>query len=190
MKILAGTLALIIGLSLADPPAPPKPATLYVLHDSDKDVWCGYRDATQWRAAIDQLEALEVASVEYQNQHPQIVKMTTEDSPEAGDWLVYDTYTLNQAGRVISLERITNFLPEDATRTEKYELNKGNLLRISTITKSLTSGRAIPSKQIDFPSLPIATAASDLPFATILDRSQDVWGGRTVCVPPTLSSLK
>jgi hypothetical protein len=143
VKILGSTAALMIGLSLAVPPTPITPVTLYVLHDSDKDVWCGYRDATQWQAAIDQLEALEVASVEYKNQHPQIVKMTSEDSPEAGDWAVYDTYKLNEAGRVISLERITNFLPDNVKRTEKFELDKGNLLRTTISAQSLTSGRCV-----------------------------------------------
>ena len=156
---------------------------LYVLHDPAKDVWCGYDDASRWRKDIDSVMALEVANVEYIDKHPRRISLTTEDPPEAGDWMIDDTYTLNEVGEVLSLKRETRVLPGDARRIEKFERLHGKVVRTSVSTNSLTSGHPIDSKQITFPSYSVSSSVSKFPFSELLN-SQDVSEQNRLCVKP------
>jgi hypothetical protein len=160
---------------------------LYLLHDDKKNVWCGYRDEMQWHTAIEEVVATETASVEFEAGHPSVIKVSQEDDPSVGDWAAYETYKLNDVGQIISLVRTTNFLPNDAKRTEIFQRRNGKLVRTSLSIKSLTSGHLVVAPDISSLNFPLFQTASTLPFATLIKKSQETRNLDVGCVTQALS---
>jgi hypothetical protein len=177
---------LIIGLlavTTAQQSSVSRPSKVYLLHDDKRNAWCGYSDEKLWRKSVDEIEATQVASVEFVGGHPIVIRVTTEDDPGVGDWAAYETYELSQTGKVVSLERITNFLPNDAKRTEIFQRREGKLVRTGLSIKSLRSGRPTSAPDIWFLKFPLFETASALPFSSLIDHAQEFVGPNTHCVP-------
>ena len=165
-------------------------STLYMLLDDHKNQWCGYHDEKRWRSAIDEIGSMDTASVDFANEHPKTVKITHADEPEAGDWIVYDRYDLDEHGVVRSLERTANVLSGDVSKKEVFEFRDGRFLPKSVVARSLQSGKLIAVPNVWFPKLPKATGITDLPFGALIVRSQEVRTQDSVCVPGGTGSAR
>jgi hypothetical protein len=133
---------------------------------------------------VDEYEALEVASVTFLDAHPSVIKLTVEDNPEAGDWIAYDTYHLNKAGEVVSLERTTNVLPGHLSRTEFFVRREGKLVRQSVTTKSLSTSRPVAQGQNWLPKRPLLLKGSAFSFWGLLQQAPEVKQTQPLCIEP------
>lgn len=157
-------------------------STLYVLNNPQRNQWCGYVDEKRWHSDVDTYNALEVASIEFQGTHPRIIKITEEDDPEAGDWAAYDTYTLASDGTVISLQRTTNVLPGNVSRTEIFERQQGKLMRSTVKMKSLEKTQQLETKELWFPNRPLVSKRLAFPFSQLIERVAEIQGTQPLCL--------
>src|SRR5579862_5831044 len=97
----------------------PVTRSIYVLEDEKHHQWCGYRTETAWSSDIDAVSAVVSAVVDYTNDQMTSIRVATVDWPGAGDWAVYDTYTLDSNGKLQGLKRVINVLPGDRSEHEE-----------------------------------------------------------------------
>jgi hypothetical protein len=165
--------------------APQGPATIYLLHDAGKGVWCGYRDEQAWRAAIGKTGTIETASVDFVRNTPKVVKVTAGNRPGASDWVVFDRYYLNDAGLVMGLQRTTNVFADDVSRKEILEARNGGHLALQHVKLfSFATGDPLSRTSTTFPVLPVTTRMVNFPFGALIERSHSLLGFDGVCVPP------
>lgn len=191
MKTVAIVALLIsaMGSQVPHPLSTSESTTAYVLHDEKRHKWCAYRDEGRWRDAIETSRSQETVSVSFKGQYPRVVKITRADNPEAGDWIINETYYLNEDGTVSSLERVTNVLPGDVSRKEVFVRINGKLLRKSVAMRSLASGGAVVDpKQLWFPHVAVAENRTDFGFSGLLQRLKEVRDQGTVCIPAPVGS--
>jgi len=179
---LVEILLVITSVSWSAPPRSVDGPTVYVLNNPQKQQWCGYLDQKLWRSQIDENGALETASVEFSDGHPRRIKFTEEDDPESGDWIAYDTYMLDDDGSVRSLQRTTNVLPGDVSRTESFVNREGKLVKTVVTMKSLKTGRSVAPRKVWFPDRPLPRNVTALPFSALLPRIGDIHGTQPTCV--------
>src|SRR3954465_7773238 len=113
--------------------------SMYLLEDAQGQRWCAYRSQAAWKSAVDSLQALDVARVEYRNEHSSAVNFTQQD--EAGDWIVYDRYSLGENGRLNQLRRKINIIPGDVSEEQVFEINDERANKISTVRRKLSTGK-------------------------------------------------
>jgi hypothetical protein len=181
-----GLLLIVCGcLPLAARAAPESATTLYLLLDSKKELWCGYHDENVWRASIGEVGAAETASVEFVKGVPKVVKVTEFDDSGVGSWIVFDRYYLNDTGVVLSLQRITNALANNVSRSEVFEARAGGRLALQHVKlRSVETDSPIARSDAPFPKLPMATRVAYFPFGALIERAQEVLAQDSVCVPP------
>jgi len=159
--------------------------TIYLLHDADKGVWCGYHDEQAWRTAIKETGAIETASVDFVRNIPKVVKVTAGNKPRASDWVVFDRYYLNDAGLVMGLQRTTNLFADDVSRKEILEARNGGRLALQHVKLfSFQTGDPLSRTNATFPVLPVTTRMVNFPFSALIERSHSLIGFDSVCVPP------
>lgn len=179
---LARTLLVISSISWSASPGAANSPTVYVLKNPQKQQWCGFLNQQLWRSQIDEDGALETASVEFSDGHPLRIKLTEADDPESGDWIAYDTYMLDDDGSVRSLQRTTNVLPGDVSRTESFVNREGRLLKAGVTIKSLKTGRSVAPRKFWFPNRLLLRNVTAMPFSALLARISDIHGTEPVCV--------
>ena len=113
--------------------------SMYLLEDVPGQRWCAYRSQAAWKSAVDSLQALGVATVEYRNEHSFAVNFTQQD--EAGDWIVYDRYSSGENGRLNQLRRKINIIPGDVSGEQGFEINDERANKISTVRRKLEYGK-------------------------------------------------
>jgi hypothetical protein len=167
---------LLVALSFASPSRSQTidSPVLYILRNEQKNQWCGYLDRSRWSSDIDEYGALQTASITFNNAHASVIKLTEEDSPEAGDWVAYDTYQLDDAGDVTSLLRTTNVLPGDLSRVESYQRRQGKLIRQSMTIKSLSTGQPVTQGHNWLPRRSVFLAEPSFPFAGLIRHVHDM----------------
>ncbi len=72
---------------------------LYFLTDSNNRS-CVYSSESKWESEVQSRRALDVAQVDYVNDRINLICVTKAD--EAGDWTVYDTYSLDKDERLLA----------------------------------------------------------------------------------------
>ena len=161
------------------------PATIYLLHDAGKNLWCGYHDERAWRAAIGKTGAIETASVDFVKGIPKVVKVTEGNKPGASDWVVYDRYYLNDSGLVMGLQRTTSVFADDVSRKEVLEARNGGHLALQHVKLfSFQSGNPLSRTSATFPQLPVPARMDSFPFGALVERPHNLLGFDSVCVPP------
>ena len=176
---------LIAGALLPPGPAPEEAATIYLLHDAKKNLWCGYHGERAWRAAIGEVGAMETATIEFAGGVPKVVKVTAYDDSGAGAWIVFDRYYLNNQGEAMSLQRTTNMLADDVSRKEVFESRAGGRLALQHVNfRSIDVDTALVRSSAAFPKRPMATRGANFPFGALIERAQEVLVQDSVCVSP------
>ena len=84
---------------------------LYLLEDAKHEQWCAFSKESAWKTEVNSLSATTVATVEYLNGRISTIKVAKES--EAGDWIGYDHYFLDQSEAIRKLNRTINSLPGD-----------------------------------------------------------------------------
>jgi hypothetical protein len=153
--------------------------SLYFLSDSDEH-WCAYGDETEWKSDVQRLRALTVAMIQYTGDRVSLMHFTDED--EAGDWIVYDIYSMDKQGKIESLTRTINIIPEDRSELETWRIQGGKPSRQNSISRTLGTLKPVEPTPIFLPGEPIITSLETLPFwAWARDKRQDVWAKGKMC---------
>src|SRR5690348_5698705 len=82
----------------------------FLLEDLEHNQWCIYNNESEWNDNVRSMTALTVGTLDYSDDQISKISLTEED--EAGDWIVYDHYRLNDT-QIREVQRTINILPED-----------------------------------------------------------------------------
>ena len=92
---------------------------LYLIQFYNTEQWCAYRTRAAWEATKDSLLGSETSSAEtigtvsFQRGALSRIALDEFDDPGAGDWFVQDTYSVALDGKLSSVHRLQNVLPDD-----------------------------------------------------------------------------
>ena len=142
-------------------------AEFFALEDGAHHQWCAYSAKSAWNAEVDALESLSVASIRFSDGHVSAVDFTKTD--ETGDWIIYDRYTFDRSGRLLTLERRTNLATVDRGILETFVLGDGKVVRTATSQVSLRSGARLPFQKVWAPSLTVRMSVREFPFARLFE---------------------
>jgi hypothetical protein len=150
------------------------PKRLFLLQDSEHQQWCAYKAESDWSSEVKSLNSPVVATLELADGRVSKVFLTEED--ETGDWIVYDTYTLNENGAIEALKRTSNILSDDRKVQVTYAIKNGRAQEEAKTSRRLSTKEILPSQKDWLPDVPVVTRAQDLPFFPILeDMHPEVW---------------
>jgi hypothetical protein len=122
-----------------------------------------------------------VGTVDFWNSHVSAVSLTEED--DAGDWIVYDRYSLDGSGAIRTLDRTINILPGDRSEREVFLINGGKANKRSTASLRLSTGKPIPPSKDWIPDVPVVTNVKEFPFWSLIDsKSLEVWSKGRACI--------
>jgi hypothetical protein len=179
------TLSLIVLLSLpigSSVDAQSKTTKIFFLEDIHHKEWCAYANESIWKSSVDSLGAMTVGSLNYEKDQLAVVDVTEGD--EAGDWMVYDHYTVDPRGEPLRDERKNNILPGRRSVEETYVIQNGKATRQSSSVRSLTTGGSLSDPEQWLPKVPVITHAKDFPFAAlIVQKYPEAFSHGKVCVP-------
>ena len=184
MRIFSGVTTTLLFLSLLPMQARPSQhvaKTLYLLEDGKHEQWCAFREEAEWKAEVESLTALVVATANYVDGRISAVNITQQD--EAGDWIVYDHYSLDENGRILKLKRTINVLPGDRSEDQVFLIASGSPKKQSTAARRLSSGEPLSDSKEWLPDLPIATRIQEIPFFPLIgSQSLETWSKGKSCV--------
>jgi len=128
-----------------------------------------------------------VATMDFSDNQLTLIDLTTED--EAGDWMVFDHYTINVAGEPEILLRKSNILPGDRSVTLTYLILDGKAKLQKRMTTSLTTGEKFTGPENLLPRVPVITRRADFPFRSLnAAKYADVLSKGKICVPARAST--
>jgi len=164
------TLLLLVGLlPIQGKAGQPVAKTLYLLEDNKHQQWCAFRDEREWKTEVESLSALVVATAEYVDGRLSAVDVTHQD--EAGDWIVYDHYSLDQSGKISKLKRTINVLPGDRSENEVFLMLSGTPKKESAASRKLSTGEPASKADVWLPDVPITTRVEAFPFSSLIGSS-------------------
>ena len=170
MRIFCGVVAsllLLVGVVPVEArPGQPSAKTLYLLEDDKHDQWCAFREETEWKAEVEALSALVVATANYVDRHLSAVDVTEQD--EAGDWIVYDHYSLDHTGQISKLKRTINLLPGDRSENDVFLMVSGTPKKESAASRKLSTGEPVSGADVWLPNVPITTRVEAFPFFPLI----------------------
>ena len=154
---------------------------IFALQDDEHQQWCAFTTESAWKSRVDALSAIRVATVEYLDDRPSTISITEED--EAGDWIVYDRYSLDRRGAIQKLSRTTNVLPGDRSVTEEFLIRNGKANKQATTYKSLSTGTAaVGPGTARLPDVPVLTSVQPFPLVSLLEKGRsELLAKGTVC---------
>jgi hypothetical protein len=153
---------------------------LYLLQDAADRQWCAFGRESAWKSEVQSRSALLVATVEYAGSRISTVSVTDED--ETGDWIVYDTYSLDGGGALRTLSRTINVLPGDRSQKEVFLMRNGRASRQSVTSLSLSTGKVATSAVDWLPSVPVITSVQAFPFSSLIGSKRfEAWSKGSVC---------
>jgi hypothetical protein len=141
------------------------PSRLFLLSDSGRNEWCIFANEQLWRSQVESTGASLVATMDILDGHLKAIDLTTED--EAGDWMVFDHYTIAVNGDLQDVRRKSNILPGDRSVVETYSIAEGKAKLLSRTTTSLSTGKKLTNPEDWLPEVPITTRINDFPFAPL-----------------------
>jgi hypothetical protein len=154
--------------------------SIFLASDDHQKEWCAFTDEASWKSKVELSDAAIVATLNYSNSRLDSIDVTTED--EAGDWTVFDHYTLSQRGVLERLERKANILPGRRSVLETYALADGKIKLSSRETKPLTAGQK-PISETWLPDVRVAARLGDFQFASLARmKYSEIQSKGTVCV--------
>jgi hypothetical protein len=155
--------------------------TIYFLRDDTHSRWCGYANESRYKAQAGPLNAMVVGGADYDDGHIAKVRVTEDD--ETGDWAVYDEYAVGEGGRIQSLKRTINVIPENNSEEQVFSITDGKAVKQRSTHRELRSGKPTEHTVDWFEAPPIITSLQAFPFWTLLGRSQAIWADGEACVP-------
>ena len=157
---------------------------VYLMEDDEHHQWCGYRTEAAWRSEVDAVSSSVFAIVDYANDHVASIRLTTGDTPGAGDWVVFDTYSLDANGKLRGLKRVMNVLPGDRSEHEEWLIQNGKATKQRSTTLSLETQKPAQRPDAELPRVPIITNVERFPFWPLTrDKGQEIVAKGKVCIP-------
>ena len=104
-----------------------------------------------------------VGTVEFSGTRISRIRVTTPDDPGAGDWMMFDVYSVDANGKLRSLERTTNVLPGNISQLEVWSIDKGQAVRKSSVTRDLDTLKPKQDEKESVPDRPVFTSVTSLP---------------------------
>jgi len=148
--------------------SPVQSRTVYLLDDAVHHQWCLFASELPWRSAVRAASATRVATAEYDQEHVISLNVTEEDG--AGDWTVYDRYSLDRSGKLQMLRRTINVLPGERSVEQLYSIRSGKVVLVHRTVRDLSTGRPASLSGTWLPKLPITTKLAPFPFYSLLNR--------------------
>lgn len=157
--------------------------SVYFLEDHQQHQWCGYRTERAWNSDIDAVSAEVSGIVDYANGHIMSVRLATVDWPGAGDWAIFDTYSLDANGKLSSLKRVINVLPGDRSEHEEWLIQDGKATKQRSSTLSLETQKPAERPAVELPRMAIVTSIERFPFWPLIrDKEQEIGAKGKVCI--------
>jgi hypothetical protein len=160
--------------------------TLYFVLDRENR-WCGYSDGTKWKAEVRSSESdTPVAQVDYANGRLSTVYVTQQDS--AGDWSVFDTYSVNTSGNLNSLKRLIKFAPGRLNEEEVWLIENGKATKQLATHRNIVTLEPMPLtaaqlRDMFLPEIAITSRVQDFPFWSLVrDKRADILAKGKVCI--------
>ncbi|PYS36201.1 MAG: hypothetical protein DMG14_25205 [Acidobacteria bacterium] len=188
MRSMISSLAVVLLTSYTfglSKPAQTTNKNLYFLLDRDNR-WCGYSNEAQWKSEISLSEIdTPIAQVDYANDRVTAVYATQRD--QAGDWAVYDTYSLDKSGNLQGLKRVINFLPGRLNEEEMWLIEKGKATKQRSTHRNVVTLEPIPLtdtelRDMSLPEVTIVTRVQDFPFWSLMrDKRAEILSKGKVC---------
>jgi hypothetical protein len=155
--------------------------TVYFLKDDSHKQWCGYASESRFKAQKQALAPMVLGGADYTDSRISTVHVTESD--ETGDWEVYDKYTADKSGKLESLKRTINILPEHNSEEQLFLMQNGKAIKQRSIFHALGMGRT-PQKSVDwFKAPPVVTSIGAFPFSALIgSKRTEVWSKGTACI--------
>lgn len=146
-----------------------KATEIFLLEDVANKPWCSYTREAPRQAAVEDAEAMTVASLIYSNGRLSQINVT--ETGETGDWIVYDNYFLDSHRQIVKLTRWINVLPGDRSVLQTFSISGGRARQTATTEKWLSTGQPLRSPEpVWLPELPVRTDVKSFPFSALLGR--------------------
>ena len=140
---------------------------VYLLEDASNQEWCIYTNEREWKADVELRGAMKVATVDQVNGRITWIRVTEQD--ETGDWIVYDTYSLDANARMSRIKRTANILPGDRSEERIFLVRAGRAVGESSATRRLGTGEPFRAAENWLPNVPIVTSVEALPFSPLIE---------------------
>ena len=156
---------------------------LYIANDlENEERWCAFSKESDWKSASESLKSLTVARVEYKGDRIAEIYVTERD--EAGDWTVYDAYSLDESEKPQSLKRTMNVIPGDRSEEELWLIKDGRATKQRSTSHSLSTLKPVDPTPIIFPEVPIVRSLQGFPFWRLIrDKRREVLSKGRACIP-------
>jgi len=156
--------------------------TIYFLEDESHMQWCGYANESRFKAQVQSLMAMVIGGADYTSGRLSTIHVTEAD--QTGDWAVNDEYTLGVDGRIRSLKRTINIIPEDNSEEQLFVVKNGKAIKQRSVHRELQTGRPTKNTVNWFHASPVITEIKAFPFsALITEKQEDVRSAAEVCIP-------
>jgi len=180
-NLVMATVFLSLALAQSSEKGVTRNAVYFLKDDSDKQ-WCAYASESRFKAQIESLKAVVVGGASYSDGRLLTVRVTETD--ETGDWAVNDEYTCDKSGKIQTLRRTINILPENSSEEQFFVIEKGRAVKQRSVYRELRTGKATGKSVNWFEAPPVITATEAFPFWPLLGaRRDEVWSRGSVCVP-------
>jgi hypothetical protein len=160
----------------------PVVTAVYFLKDEVHRQWCGYARESQLKAHIEAVRAMNLGKTDYKNDR--VVAVRVIEGDETGDWEVQDEYTVDGAGRIRTLKRTVNIVPEDTREEQDFLITNGKVTQRRSTRRELRTGKRTQKRVEWFQAPPVVTRLQNFPFSELIfAKRQAVWSTGQVCVP-------
>jgi len=159
------------------------PKSFYVVNDEVNDRWCAYTSESEWRSRVDspETDARTLARLEYTKGRVSSIYVTNLDDPGAGDWTIFDLYSLDKSEKLRSINRTINVIPGSINELEIWAIQNGKPVKEST--RDPVSLKPVKPTNEWVPNVPIFGSVSAFPFWPLIhDRWQEILSRGSACV--------
>lgn len=141
---------------------------LFILEESQTSHWCAYRSEAAWHEAVQKEGAVTVGTLRYLD--GRLLQIDVTETDETGDWIVYDSYFLDNQAQIVKLLRLVNVLPGDRSISQIFAFKDGRARKTATSEKQLSTGARLRSPSKEWvPSLPIRIGIKSFPFHRLFE---------------------
>ena len=175
--VLLGGAGAAAGQSVA-----PDEDVIYVLLDGSRSRWCAYASKDRWAAKTEQVGPDMLGYLEYR--HDRLQRINLRVAADTGDWIVDDSYTVDQIGQLVGLSRVIRYFSERELRSERFAIQGGKARLIEQSYKDVYTGRPLQLPRLNktFDSWPMYLSKEGLPFVALLPRKAETKRAGEFCV--------
>lgn len=170
------------GLNVPDATSAEK-KQLFLLEEPIQMQWCAYNNESAWKSDVNRLGAIVVATLGYADDTLRVSKIDVTEADQAGDWIVYDNYALDENEHLRKLKRTINVSPGDRSEEEVYTIKDSRATKQASISRELSTGKTAGPEKVWLPEVPIITQLQNFPFASFIGKGHpEVWSTSKVCI--------